>query len=128
MKSVGVMNVVYDTEVKPQLISFDYFVSEYHKLKLKKKISDELNIHIDKVENNDTFKGRKGVMIKGFNKVNLLCKELKVLKPQRNTLKKRIAINRTVKASNILWEVDIKYGYINGGDRFFYVLSYRPQL
>lgn len=33
------------------------------------------------------------------------------------------ARNRTDTASNQLWETDIKYGYIHGEDRFFYILS-----
>ncbi|WP_080514935.1 MULTISPECIES: DDE-type integrase/transposase/recombinase [Eubacteriales] len=35
-----------------------------------------------------------------------------------------MARNRTVKASNQLWETDIKYGYISGENRFFYILSF----
>lgn len=56
-----------------------------------------------------------------------LCKELKILKPQRQVKPKhpkKIARNRTVTASNQLWETDIKYGYICGEDRFFYILSF----
>jgi putative transposase len=56
-----------------------------------------------------------------------LCKELRVLRPQRVVspkVPKIIAINRTVTKPNTLWEVDIKYGYIIGEDRFFYILSY----
>jgi putative transposase len=60
-------------------------------------------------------------------KVYRLCKELGILKPQRQ-LKQRyprkLARNRDVTAPNQLWEVDIKYGYIAGEDRFFFVLSY----
>ncbi len=59
-------------------------------------------------------------------KVYRLCKELKILKPQREIKPKhpkKIARNRTVTASNQLWETDIKYGYIHGEDRFFYILS-----
>lgn len=60
-----------------------------------------------------------------FKKVYRLCKELVILKPQRKVKPreiKHIAINRTVIKSNSLWEMDIKYGYIQGEDRFFFVL------
>jgi len=59
-------------------------------------------------------------------KVYRLCKELGILKPQREIKPKhpgRLAKNRIVTAPNQLWEADIKYGYIAGEDRFFYVLS-----
>jgi len=63
-------------------------------------------------------------------KVYRLCKELDVLRPQRKIRRKhpwKLAQNRTITAPNqhgILWEVDVKYGYIAGEDRFFFVLSY----
>lgn len=60
-------------------------------------------------------------------KVYRLCKELDILRPQRKTKPKhprKIARNKEVISSNSLWEVDIKYGYIQGEDRFFYILSY----
>ncbi|MEG6523330.1 transposase [Desulfotomaculum sp. 1211_IL3151] len=33
------------------------------------------------------------------------------------------AINRKIEAPNELWEIDIKYGYIHGEDRFFYFMG-----
>lgn len=60
-------------------------------------------------------------------KVYRLCRELNILRPQRSVKSKhpkRIARNRSVKGSNQLWQVDVKYGYIAGEDRFFFVLSY----
>lgn len=60
-------------------------------------------------------------------KVYRLCKELGVLKPQRklkHRYPRKLARNRDITAPNQLWEVDIKYGYIAGEDRFFFVLSY----
>lgn len=60
-------------------------------------------------------------------KVYRLCKEMGILRPQRQkTIRfpKRIARNREITKSNQLWETDLKYGYIYGEDRFFYVLSY----
>lgn len=60
-------------------------------------------------------------------KVYRLSKEMGVLKPQHQLQRKyprKLARNRTVMAPNQLWEVDLKYGYIHGEDRFFYILSY----
>ena len=34
-----------------------------------------------------------------------------------------MASNRTVTASNQVWEIDIKYGYVQGEDKFFYTLN-----
>lgn len=70
---------------------------------------------------------RKFKLIINKKKVYRLCKKLDILRPQRkikHTHPRRIAQNRVVTTSNSLWEVDIKYGYIQGEDRFFYVLSY----
>jgi putative transposase len=60
-------------------------------------------------------------------RVYRLCKELDILKPQRETKPKyprKLARNREITGPNQLWEVDIKYAYIHGEDRFFYTLSY----
>ncbi|MDP9729874.1 DDE-type integrase/transposase/recombinase, partial [Alicyclobacillus tolerans] len=60
-------------------------------------------------------------------KIYRLCKELGILKQQRQIKSKyprRLARNRDIMAPNQLWEVDIKYGYVHGEDRFFFVLSY----
>jgi len=65
-------------------------------------------------------------LILNHKKVYRLCKELEVLKPQRKIKSKgnkHIAINRIVKKSNSVWEMDIKYGYIQGEDKFFFVLA-----
>jgi putative transposase len=59
-------------------------------------------------------------------KVYRLCKELGVLKKQRKLKPKyprKIAKNHIITGPNQLWEADIKYGYISGEERFFYVLS-----
>ena len=59
-------------------------------------------------------------------KVYRLCKELGMLKPQRRIKRKhprRLAKKREVTAPNQLWEVDVKYGYIAGEDRFFFIMS-----
>lgn len=55
-----------------------------------------------------------------------LCKELDILKDQRvikPKVKRTIAANRIITGSNQLWEMDIKYGYIQGQDKFFYMLN-----
>lgn len=60
-------------------------------------------------------------------KVYRMCKELDILRPQRQkkvTYPRRLARNRTITTSNTLWETDIKYGYIEGEQRFFFILSY----
>ncbi|QCT04381.1 integrase catalytic subunit [Paenibacillus algicola] len=54
-------------------------------------------------------------------KVYRLCKLMDVLRPQRKIIlkyPKRLANNRVITASNQLWEVDIKYGWIHGEQRF----------
>lgn len=59
-------------------------------------------------------------------KVYRLCKELKILAPQReikHPVPKKIARNRIVTGPNQLWQMDIKYGYIAGTRRHFYVAS-----
>ena len=59
-------------------------------------------------------------------KVYRLCKELGILKDQRvikPKVKRTIAVNRIITGSNQLWEMDIKYGYIHGEDKFFYLLN-----
>lgn len=59
-------------------------------------------------------------------KVYRLCQSMKILKPQRKIKPKhprKIARNRKVTASNQLWETDIKYGYVAGENRFFYIMS-----
>lgn len=59
-------------------------------------------------------------------KVYRLCAELDILKPQRRKRlhhPRRLANNREVTGSNQLWEMDIKYGYIAGEHRFFFLMS-----
>lgn len=59
-------------------------------------------------------------------KVYRLCKDLGILQPQRrlkNRHPRRLARNRDVTGPNQLWEVDLKYGYVVGEDRFFYTLT-----
>jgi len=68
---------------------------------------------------------RNHQLIINKKKVYRLCKELDILRPQRQ-LKvkhpKRLARNQEITASNRLWEIDVKYGYVVGEKRFFYIL------
>ena len=67
---------------------------------------------------------RKFNLVINKKKVYRLCKELQILRPQRKIKPKyprKIAINREITTPNSLWEIDVKYGYIHGEDRFFYI-------
>ena len=58
-------------------------------------------------------------------KVYRLCKQMNVLRPQRKLKMKhprRLANNRVITGSNQLWETDIKYGWIAGECRFFFIM------
>lgn len=100
---------VCDEEIKEfimEAIQADAFYYGYHKI--THHLKREFNLIIN------------------HKKVYRLCKELKILKKQRvikPPVRSRISVNRTVKKSNELWEADIKYGYIIGEDKFFFVLS-----
>jgi putative transposase len=55
-----------------------------------------------------------------------LCKELGILQQQRKkktTHPRRLAKNHLITGSNQLWQADIKYGYVTGRERFFFVFS-----
>nr|WP_261306258.1 IS3 family transposase [Paenibacillus andongensis] len=55
-----------------------------------------------------------------------LCKELGILQKPRQRIQthpRRLPKNRVVTGSNQLWQMDIKYGYVIGQERFFYMLS-----
>ena len=69
---------------------------------------------------------RKTSLIINKKKVYRLCKELNILRPQRQIKAKhprKLARNRTITGSNQLWETDLKYGYISGEQRFFFIQS-----
>ena len=59
-------------------------------------------------------------------KVYRLCKENHFLLPRKIKAKhsRQICINRKVSRPHQVWEFDIKYGYIQGQNRFFYLLVY----
>ncbi|MED0895708.1 DDE-type integrase/transposase/recombinase [Aneurinibacillus migulanus] len=59
-------------------------------------------------------------------KVYRLCKEMAILRSQRQKqtfYRKKLARNCIITGSNQLFETDIKYGYIAGEDRFFFIQS-----
>lgn len=69
---------------------------------------------------------RQRGLILNKKKAYRLCKELRILQKQRKQTRKhprRIPRNRTVTGINELWQMDIKYGYVHGRRRFFFVLS-----
>jgi len=59
-------------------------------------------------------------------KVYRLCKENKLLLPKRKKVSKvrdkRICKNHIISKPNELWELDLKYGYIHGEERFYFML------
>ena len=67
-----------------------------------------------------------GFYING-KKLYRLCRENNLLLP-RNKKKikanRKICTNRTITGPNQLWEFDIKYGYIHGENRHFYILTF----
>ena len=68
---------------------------------------------------------RQRKLIINKKKVYRLCKELDILAPQRRIKIKhtrRLAANREITGINQLWEIDVKYGYIAGENRFFYLM------
>jgi putative transposase len=62
----------------------------------------------------------------GNKKSYRLCGELGILQTQRKKKPKhprRLPKNHTITGPNQLWQMDIKYGYVYGSHRFFFVLS-----
>ncbi|TDF89435.1 DDE-type integrase/transposase/recombinase [Paenibacillus piri] len=71
------------------------------------------------------LRSRHGLRI-NKKKVYRLCKRMDVLRPQRQLkikYPKRLANNRVITDSNQLWETDIKYGWLHGEQRFFFLMS-----
>jgi len=69
---------------------------------------------------------RKTGLIINKKKVYRLCKELNILRPQRQIKAKhprKLARNRTITGANQLWETDLKYGFVAGEQRFFFIQS-----
>ena len=69
---------------------------------------------------------RSKKLIINHKKVYRLCKELELLKPQRKRKVKyprRLAEKHEITGPNQLWAMDVKYGYIAGEERFFFIMS-----
>lgn len=69
---------------------------------------------------------RSTSLISNHKKVYRLCKELNVLQPQRIIKPKyprKLAKKTKITGSNQLWQMDLKYAYIPGIDRFFFIMS-----
>ncbi|MFD2413216.1 IS3 family transposase [Paenibacillus rhizoplanae] len=65
-------------------------------------------------------------LILNHKKAYRLCKKLGLLqkKPVKNVKYPRhLARNRVVTGPNQLWQIDIKYGYVHGYDRFFFIFD-----
>lgn len=66
--------------------------------------------------------------IVNHKKLYRLCKEEGLLLPRKKKLKKNFkklpASNHVVKAPLRVWQFDIKYGWIQGENRFFYLLAF----
>jgi putative transposase len=68
---------------------------------------------------------RRHHLVINKKKVYRLCKKMNVLRPQRKRIVKHprvLANNRVITGSNQLWETDIKYGWITGEHRFFFIM------
>jgi putative transposase len=62
-------------------------------------------------------------------KIYRLCKEEKILlftanKDPKRTVKKQRCEYKNITAPNQLWQFDIKYGYIHGENRWFFILAF----
>jgi len=71
------------------------------------------------------IRDRYGVIL-NKKKSYRLCKELGILKRARRRVQehpRRLPKNHVITRSNQLWQMDIKYGYVIGKERFFFVLS-----
>ncbi|QXJ38647.1 hypothetical protein BV455_01991 [Parageobacillus caldoxylosilyticus] len=57
-----------------------------------------------------------------------MCKTMDLLRPQpekkRVVYPKKLDQNRIITGSNQLWEMDVKYEYIEREERFFFVLLF----
>ncbi|WP_409296797.1 IS3 family transposase [Peribacillus sp. SCS-26] len=63
-------------------------------------------------------------LVINHKKVHRLCRELGILLPQRPVQAKyprRLVKNHRITGPNQLWQLDIKYGHIEGSGRFFFV-------
>ena len=59
-------------------------------------------------------------------KIYRLCRENSLLLPKKKKKKKprtKRSINRLITSPHQMWELDLKYGFIHGENRFFYILA-----
>ncbi len=59
-------------------------------------------------------------------KIYRLCSENGLLLPKRKKRKKprsKICVNRVITKPHQMWELDLKYGYVHGENRFFFILA-----
>jgi len=59
-------------------------------------------------------------------KIYRLCQENGLLLPKRKKRKKprtKRSVNRLISSPHQMWELDLKYGFIHGENRFFYILA-----
>ena len=66
---------------------------------------------------------RRYALIINKKKVYRLCDEMELLWPQRQHKPRRLPRNWVITRPNQLWQTDLKYGYIAGENRFFYLQS-----
>jgi putative transposase len=69
---------------------------------------------------------RTHALVINKKKVYRLCKQMSLLRPQRKLKRhhpRRLNRNREITAPNQLWETDLKYGYVPGERRFFFVVN-----
>lgn len=60
-------------------------------------------------------------------KLYRLCSENNILLPRKKKKKRRgkkISKNRVITGPNQLWQFDVKYGYLHGENRFFYLMAF----
>ena len=70
---------------------------------------------------------REHQLIINKKKIYRLCKINRILLPKKKKIKKpwkAISCNRTITKPHKLWEFDIKYGFIHGENRFFFIASF----
>lgn len=68
---------------------------------------------------------QQGLLL-NHKKAYRLCKKLGILQEQRRkkfSYPRRLPQNRLVTGPNQLWQMDIKYGYVAGYDRFFFLFD-----
>lgn len=60
-------------------------------------------------------------------KIYRICREKGFLlskRKKKGLARRRLAINRQINAANQVWQFDLKYGYVDGEGKFFFVLAF----